>query len=193
MLPVQHPATRSPRVTSPENSFAAPHSHQPRPSRSQSEASLQGTRRQLCEGARSANHHVSRIDIAALDFPFLRTMEEFQNGKVPTSLEEAAHAIRDADHIVFIFPLWLVTMPALLKAFLEQLMRPGIAFAYPEAGKTGSAKTLLKGRSARVVVTMGMPPFSTGFGISAMVSPACAAISSILSASVRCGKRCSAC
>jgi putative NADPH-quinone reductase len=36
-------------------------------------------------------------------------------------------------------------------------MRPGVAFAYPEAGKSGFAKTLLKGRSARVVVTMGMP------------------------------------
>ena len=111
------------------------------------------------DGAQSANHHVSRIDIAALDFPFLRTMEEFQSGKVPASLDEAVQAIRDADHIVFIFPLWLGTMPALLKALLEQLMRPGIAFAYPEAGKTGFAKTLLKGRSARVVVTMGMPAF----------------------------------
>ncbi len=111
------------------------------------------------DGAQSANHHVSRIDIAALDFPFLRTIEEFQSGKVPASLGEAAQAIRNADHIVFIFPLWLGTMPALLKAFLEQLMRPGIAFAYPEAGKTGFAKTLLKGRSARVVVTMGMPAF----------------------------------
>lgn len=111
------------------------------------------------DGAQSANHQVSRIDVAALDFPFLRTMEEFQSEKVAASLEEAAQAIRDAEHIVFIFPLWLGTMPALLKAFLEQLMRPGIAFAYPEAGKTGFAKTLLKGRSARVVVTMGMPAF----------------------------------
>jgi putative NADPH-quinone reductase len=111
------------------------------------------------DGAQSANHHVSRIDIAALDFPFLRTIEEFQSGKVPASLGEAAQAIRNADHIVFIFPLWLGTMPALLKAFLEQLMRPGIALAYPEAGNTGFAKTLLKGRSARVVVTMGMPAF----------------------------------
>ena len=68
--------------------------------------------------------------------------------RIPTSLKEAAQAIRDADHIVFIFPLWLGTMPALLKALLEQLMRPGIAFAYPEAGKTGFAKTLLKSRSA---------------------------------------------
>ena len=112
------------------------------------------------DGAQSAGHHVGRIDIAALDFPILRTKEEFQSGKVPASLDEAAQAMHDADHIVFIFPLWLGTMPALLKAFLEQVMRPGTAFAYPEAGKTGFAKTLLKGRSARLVVTMGMPaPF----------------------------------
>ena len=47
-------------------------------------------------------------------------------------------------------------MPALLKAFLEQVMRPGTAFAYPDKGG-GFTKTLLRGRSARVVVTMGMP------------------------------------
>lgn len=58
---------------------------------------------------------------------------------------------------MFIFPLWLGTMPALLKGFLEQVMRPGIAFAYPSANENGFAKTLLKGRSARIVVTMGMP------------------------------------
>jgi putative NADPH-quinone reductase len=45
-------------------------------------------------------------------------------------------------------------MPALVKAFLEQLMRPDIAFEYQ---KQGFPKQLLKGRSARLVVTMGMP------------------------------------
>ncbi|MGN6145401.1 MAG: NAD(P)H-dependent oxidoreductase [Mesorhizobium sp.] len=109
------------------------------------------------EGARSAGHEVRLIDIAALDFPILRTMEEFTERPLPVTLEDAAQAIKDADHLVFVFPLWLGTMPALLKAFLEQVMRPGIAFAYPEAGKSGFARTLLKGRSARVVVTMGMP------------------------------------
>lgn len=58
---------------------------------------------------------------------------------------------------MFVFPLWLGTMSALLKAFLEQVMRPGIAFRYGEGG-TGFTKTLLKGRSARLVVTMAMPP-----------------------------------
>jgi putative NADPH-quinone reductase len=109
------------------------------------------------DGARSAGHEVRLIDIATLDFPILRTMAEFADRPLPITLEDAAQALKDAEHLVFVFPLWLGTMPALLKAFLEQVMRPGVAFAYPEAGKSGFAKTLLKGRSARVVVTMGMP------------------------------------
>ena len=109
------------------------------------------------EGARSAGHEVRLLDIATLDFPILRTADEFTERPLPVTLEDSAQAVQDAEHLVFIFPLWLGTMPALLKAFLEQVMRPGIAVAYPEAGKNGFAKTLLRGRSARVVVTMGMP------------------------------------
>ena len=109
------------------------------------------------DGARSAGHEVQLIDVAALDFPLLRTMEEFERRPLPVMLEAAVEAIRHAEHIVLVFPLWLGTMPALLKAFLEQVMRPGVAFAYSEAGGGGFARTLLKGRSARVIVTMGMP------------------------------------
>lgn len=75
---------------------------------------------------------------------------------IPDTLKEAAEAVVWAEHMVFVFPLWLGTMPALLKAFLEQVMRPGTAFAYPQKGD-GFAVSLLRGRSARLVVTMGMP------------------------------------
>jgi putative NADPH-quinone reductase len=44
-------------------------------------------------------------------------------------------------------------IPALVKAFFEQMMRPGIAFEYQ---KQGFPQQLLKKRSARLVVTMGM-------------------------------------
>ncbi|WP_313665548.1 NAD(P)H-dependent oxidoreductase [Shinella sp.] len=111
------------------------------------------------DGARSAGHEVRLLDVATIDFPLLRTKEEFEDRALPVTLEDAAQAIGEAEHIVFVFPLWLGTMPALLKAFLEQVMRPGVAFAYPDDGKGGFGKTLLKGRSARVVVTMGMPAF----------------------------------
>jgi putative NADPH-quinone reductase len=47
-------------------------------------------------------------------------MDEFERGSGPDGLKEAA-----ATEHIFVFPLWLGTMPALLKAFLEQVMRPG--------------------------------------------------------------------
>ena len=53
------------------------------------------------------------------------------------------------------FPLWLGDMPALVKAFLEQVLRPGFAFEYVEDNPMG--RKGLTGRSARVVVTMSMP------------------------------------
>ena len=55
---------------------------------------------------------------------------------------------------MILYPLWLGDMPALLKAFLEQVARPGFAL---EQGTM--PKPLLGGRSARLVVTMGMPAF----------------------------------
>jgi putative NADPH-quinone reductase len=61
-----------------------------------------------------------------------------------------------AEHIVLFFPLWLGDMPALLKAFLEQVARPGFAFEHAD-GRTSFTAKRLTGRSARVVVTMGMP------------------------------------
>jgi putative NADPH-quinone reductase len=97
---------------------------------------------------------VIRIEVARLDFPILRTREDFETGQVPESLVEAQRAIVSAQHLVIIFPLWHGTMPALLKAFIEQVMRPGVALEYRQHG---FPKGLLAGRSARLVVTMGMP------------------------------------
>lgn len=107
------------------------------------------------EGARAARHEVIRITVADLDFPLLRSQEEFLHGAMPPALIPASAALARATHVVVFFPLWLGTMPALLKGFLEQLLRPGVAFAYTDGG----TKALLKGRTGRIVATMGMPAF----------------------------------
>lgn len=108
-------------------------------------------------GARAAGHAVDEIDVAGLDFPILRSREAFETGALPQSLLASQTAIGGADHLLIVYPLWLGTMPALLKAFLEQVFRPGFAF---ELGKPGRPwKRPLKGKSARIVVTMGMPVF----------------------------------
>ena len=107
------------------------------------------------DGAREAGHEVRSVQIARLDFPLLRTKKAWETEPLPPTLVEAQQAIAWAQHIVLFFPLWLGDMPALLKAFLEQVARPGFAFAAASAG--GMGHKLLGGRSARVVVTMGMP------------------------------------
>jgi len=104
--------------------------------------------------ATEAGHDVTVVDLAALDVPLLRSRAEFEGGAVPESLRSAVEALRAADHLVLFFPLWLGGAPALVKAFLEQVMRPGIAFDYVERGMP---KRRMAGRSARLVVTMGMP------------------------------------
>ena len=106
------------------------------------------------EGATAAGHEVRRIEVGKLEFPLLRTQEEFETGALPPALVQAREDMRGAEHWVFLFPLWHGTMPALFKGFLEHIFRPGFAMEYQ---KEGFPKRLLAGRSARIVVTMGMP------------------------------------
>lgn len=110
------------------------------------------------EGAEEAGHSVRVVDVAALDFPLLRTQAEWEHGELPASLLPAQQDIAWCEHMVFFFPLWLGDMPALLKGFLEQVARPGFAFK-KEGGNPFGKKGLTgrSARSARVVVTMGMP------------------------------------
>jgi putative NADPH-quinone reductase len=110
------------------------------------------------KGCEDGSHEVKRIEVAKLDFPLLRTKEEFEKGMTPDSIKQAQDTIKWADHLVIIYPLWLGSMPALLQAFFEQLFRPGFAYEYDKSG--GFPKKLLSGKSARIVVTMGMPAFA---------------------------------
>lgn len=105
--------------------------------------------------ARKAGHTVRTIDLAGIEVPLLQTKQDYETGAPPADIASAQRAITAADHLVFIFPLWLGDMPALLKAFLEQVLRPG--YAYSGSTEKGLPKKLLKGKSARIVITMGMP------------------------------------
>lgn len=110
------------------------------------------------EGVEQGGHEVRHIAVADLDFPLLRSAEAWQGtGEIP-DIQKAQNAVAWADHVVILYPLWLGTMPALLKAFMEQLFRPGFAFSR-EQSSGAMGRKLLKGKSARIIVTMGMPAF----------------------------------
>jgi putative NADPH-quinone reductase len=106
-------------------------------------------------GAAEAGHAVHTVEVAQLDFPLLRSQHEWEHGSLPPGLRKAQEEVAWASHLVLFFPLWLGDMPALFKGFLEQVARPG--FAFRSDGRGPFDKKGLTGRSARVVVTMGMP------------------------------------
>lgn len=107
------------------------------------------------DAAKEAGHEVKTIKVSEIKFDWLKTNEEFTKGTPPRAIRSAQDAVAWCDHLVILYPLWLGSMPGLLKAFFEQLLRPGFAFKYAPGGKL--PKKLLAGKSARVVVTMGMP------------------------------------
>ena len=105
--------------------------------------------------AKEAGHDTKHLIVADLNFPLLRSKHDFDYEKPPEVIQQAQGDILWADHIVIIYPLWLGTMPALLKGFLEQVFRPSFGMYFPESG--GFPEKLLKDKTARIIVTMGMP------------------------------------
>jgi len=90
-----------------------------------------------------------------MDLDFVRTAAEWAApAPAEGAVAAAQRAVGEASHLVIIYPLWLGALPALLKAFLEQLSRGGFVI---EEKPNGMWAQKLKGKSARVIVTMGMP------------------------------------
>lgn len=70
-------------------------------------------------------------------------------------LQKVWDLITKADHLVFVYPNWWGTYPALLKGFFDRLFLPGFAFEYQE--KSPFPKKLLTGKTARLIVTTDTP------------------------------------
>jgi NAD(P)H dehydrogenase (quinone) len=68
--------------------------------------------------------------------------------------------IKKADHIIFIYPVWWGTFPAMLKGFFDQVFTRGFAFTYkplpfPVFGMRARPIGLLSDKRATVFITMG--------------------------------------
>lgn len=63
--------------------------------------------------------------------------------------------LEQAEHIVFIFPVWWALMPALTKGFIDKVIFPAIAYEYDASGAMHSRLKRLK--KVTVVTTMNTP------------------------------------
>jgi NAD(P)H dehydrogenase (quinone) len=109
------------------------------------------------KGAIRANAEIKEIHVRELDFdPFLPVGYK-REIKLEQGLIDSQHLIKWADHLVFVYPTWWGTMPALLKGFIDKVFLPGFGFRYRKDSVWWDK--LLKGKSARLIVTMDTPPW----------------------------------
>jgi len=111
------------------------------------------------EGATQTGAEVRKVAISDWPGAFVRDKAQFAAPPEDAFVTDIRANMEWAEHIVFVFPLWLGGAPALLRAMLEQMSRAGFALAEGPNGPRGR----LKGRSARLIVTMGMPALAYRF------------------------------
>jgi putative NADPH-quinone reductase len=104
-------------------------------------------------GAAAGGHEGKLFVLAKMNFDAILHEGYRREQPLEPDLVAAREAIHAADHLVFVFPLWCGDMPAILKGFIERVLQPDLLAVH--AGK-GDWK-VLKGKSARVIMTMGMP------------------------------------
>lgn len=105
------------------------------------------------EGARATGKSVRLIAIADGEIEMLRSAEAFLTPPIDPAVLRARDDLLWCNHLVLVFPLWLGGAPSPLRAFLEQTARGNFMAETSGAG----IQQKLKGRSGRVIVTMGMP------------------------------------
>lgn len=106
-------------------------------------------------GAESAGHVAKLFVLARMNFDAI-LREGYRRPQVlEPDLAAAREAFLACDHVVFVFPLWCGDMPAIMKGFIERVLQPDLLKIQESGGK--ASWKIFKGKSARVIMTMGMP------------------------------------
>ena len=106
-----------------------------------------------------SGHDVLFHDLCQERFDPLLTGAEFaREATLPPEIHRHCREISEADGIVIIHPNWWGQPPAILKGWVDRVIRPGVAYEFLEGDKgEGIPKGLLKARAALVFNTSNTP------------------------------------
>lgn len=97
-----------------------------------------------------AGHELRRIDLVAEGFtPYLsaeerRVYHDEGENILADEVRDATEAVQWAEAMLFCYPTTAFTVPALLKAWFERVLLPGIAFGFDAKGKVVPAMTNIR-------------------------------------------------
>jgi putative NADPH-quinone reductase len=109
---------------------------------------------------RALGHEVAYHDLYAEQFPpALPPAELGRRAELPDAVARHCRELEHAEGLVIVHPNWWGQPPALLKGWVDRVLRPGLAYEFPEgdAGE-GVPKGLLRARGAMVFNTSNTEP-----------------------------------
>ncbi len=104
---------------------------------------------------RSVGHEIIYHDLYEEGFEPVVTSEEIPKGaRLDAVIEKHCRHIADADGIIIVHPNWWGTPPAIMKGWIDRVIRPGVAYSFLENDKgEGVPLGLLKAKAAIVFNT----------------------------------------
>lgn len=109
---------------------------------------------------RRSGHNVILHDLYAEGFnPILPPQEIPADAFLPSDIEEHCKEIASADGIIIVHPNWWGQPPAILKGWVDRVIRPDIAYKFLEGDRgEGIPVGLMKAQTAIVFNTANTPP-----------------------------------
>jgi len=111
--------------------------------------------RKYYEGAKQSGADAELINLIDLKFDLILRNGYKKDQKVENDIKNIREKIKNSNHLVFVFPNWWGTYPALLKGFVDRVFVPEFAFRYRKNSLMWDK--LLKEKTARLIVTMDTP------------------------------------
>jgi len=113
-------------------------------------------------GIQKAGHEADIIHLDKEAFNPVMSAEDlkgFVHGKASDpKVLEYQQRMNDADHLVFIFPVWWELMPAMMKGFIDKVIFPGVFYDNDRSGRIPKmVKKMKTVKSITVITTMNTP------------------------------------
>ena len=107
------------------------------------------------KGALAGGAEVKEISIRDLQFNPNLQFGYRKRTELEPDLIKAQEKITWSEHIVWIYPVWWGSIPAIMKGFLDRVLLPGFAFKKREGSLLWDK--LLTGRTSRIICTLDQP------------------------------------
>lgn len=117
----------------------------------------------VTNGLTRANHQIDLIHLDKDNFNPVMTAGDLKafrdKNPIDTKVIEYNNKIKNADHLVFIFPIWWELMPALTKGFVDKVIFPGVAYDYTNASNTRMKPLWENIKGVTMITTMNTPNY----------------------------------